>query len=86
MGVGELLREPFNESFDGEIEPLRLRLLMLGIGEGLGALVSETILIPRLVLVAAGMNNVVRLLSAGMAILLGWFPLHPAVVSCVPVE
>ena len=57
--VGELLREPFNESFDCEFELLRLMLLMLGIGEGLGAVARETILIPLLVLVAAGMNNVV---------------------------
>ncbi len=44
----------------------------------------DTIFIPRLVLVVAGMNNVVRLFGAGIAI--RWFALQHPVVSCVPVE
>ncbi len=54
---------------------------MLGTMIGAGAIAKETILMPRLVLVVAGINRVVLLSAAGMAILLGWFAPHPAVVS-----
>lgn len=59
---------------------------MLGTMIGAGAIAKETILMPRLVLVVAGINKLVLLSAAGIAILLGWFAPHPAVVSWVPVE
>ena len=48
--------EPLLEWPAGESRP---RLLMLGIGEGIGAVARETILIPLLVPVVAGINRVV---------------------------
>lgn len=47
---------------------------------------SDTIFMPRLVLVLAGMNKVVELSGPGMAIRGGWFELQHPDVSCVPVE
>ena len=78
-GVGE----EFREELRGES---RLSLLKLGSKDGLGAVARVTILMPRLVLVLAGMKSVVCLFSAGMAMRWGWLALHPTVVSCVPVE
>ena len=75
LGAGELLR---GESM--------LSLLRLGVTEGTGAVARVMILMPRLVLVLAGMKRVVCLLAAGTAIRWGWFALHPIVLSCVPVE
>ena len=75
--------EPLLERFRGESMP---RLVMLGIGDGTGAVAKVTILMPLLVLVLAGMNRLVWLFAAGIPILFGWFELHPGVVSCVPVE
>ena len=63
-----------------------LSLLRLGSREGTGAVVKVTILMPLLVVVLAGINRVVWLSAAGIAIRCGWFALHPTVVSCVPVE
>lgn len=69
VGAGEALREdPVREDVDGESRP---RPDMLGMGDGIGAFASETILIPRLVLVLAGMNKVSWLLGAGIAIRCG---------------
>ena len=59
---------------------------MLATGEDIGAAARDTIFMPLLVLVLAGMNRVKLLSGPGIAILLGWLRLHPAVVSCVPVE
>ena len=70
LGPGEELR--------GES---RLRLEMLGAGDGTGAGVRETTLTPLLVLVVAGMNSVVWLFAAGTAMRWGWLALHPFVVS-----
>lgn len=53
---------------------------------GIGATSRETIFMPLLVLVLAGMKSVVRLFGAAMAIRCGWFALQHPVVSCVPVE
>lgn len=50
------------------------------------AVAKVAILIPRLVLVLAGMKRVVRLLSAGMAMRWGWLVEQHPVVSWVPVE
>ena len=61
-------------------------LAMLGIGEGIGAAAMETIFMPLLVFVLAGMKRVKLLSGPGIIILCGWLRLHPAVVSCVPVE
>lgn len=57
LGAGELLR---GESM--------LSLLRLGVTEGTGAVARVMILMPRLVLVLAGMKRVVCLLAAGTAI------------------
>ena len=70
LGAGELLLEPFREP-ECERVGCKVMVLMLGIREGIGAVDREMILIPLLVLVAAGMKSVVLLSSAGMAILLG---------------
>lgn len=68
-----------------ECEP-RPRLAILDTGEGIGIFGRDMIFMPLLVLVLAGMNSVKLLSGPGMAILWGWLRLHPAVVSCVPVE
>lgn len=81
--AGELVREPLGEP---DLDLCRLRELMLGTWAGLVGAAIETILTPRLVEVLAGMKRVVWSLGAAMAIRFGLLPLHPAVVSWVPVE
>ena len=90
-GAGEALLEvPLRgDAFRDELrewELLRPRLAMLETGDGIGTAPMERIFMPLLVLVLAGMKSVWVLSGPGMAILRGWFRLHPAVVSCVPVE
>lgn len=76
---GEAFRE---ELRDWELSP---RLAMLDTGDVTGgAAARETIFMPLLVLVLAGMNNVRLWSGPGIDILCGWLRLHPAVVSCVP--
>ena len=71
------------ESWDEEC--LRLRLLMLEAGEAFAPHCKETVLMPLLVLVLAGITSVTRPSGPGMISLLGWLMLHPA-LSCVPFE
>lgn len=64
------------EWIDGRL-PLRL---------GSRAVAKVAILMPRLVLVLAGMKRVVLPLDAGMEMRWGWLVEQHPVVSCVPVE
>lgn len=75
---------------------LELGVEAVGLGEltegrppsrlGLRAVANVAIFIPRLVVVLAGMNRVVWLLAAGIAMRSGWLVEQHPVVSCVPVE
>ena len=71
------------ESWDAE--DLRLRLLMLEVGDAFALHCRETVLMPLLVLVLAGMTIVTRPSGPGNISRLGWLMLHPA-DSSVPFE
>ena len=86
VAVLDSASEEMVDAIEGLSEPIVEEAEVRDGSEGVGATLRDTIFMPLLVLVLAGIKSVVRLLGAAMAIRCGWLALQQPVVSCVPVE